>query len=164
MMRLGGHWPRILSYLRPCGGQDGFILADVLVSLIITSLVIGVLLAAVSRSAISTQRTADQYRASSYARSKLAELRGAGPLVEGRPDGRFDDVFSWSLRIEKNEKLSLEHETAPLIAFDVELKVSWRRGSHLYQRFYRTMMLRGKTQTGSAATYRCWPEARGAPA
>jgi hypothetical protein len=130
-------------------GEEGFVLADVLVSLIVTSLVIGTLLAAVSRSAVATQRTADQYRASSYARSKLAELRAAGGLPEGQSQGRFDGLFSWTLTVTKNEKLALEHEAAPLIPLDIELKVSWRRGSHSYQRTYRTILLRGKGQAGA---------------
>lgn len=128
-------------------GQDGFVLADVLVSLIITSLVIGVLLAAVSQSAVSTQRTGDQYRAISYARSKLAELSAAQSLVEGVAEGRFDDLFSWSLTVRKDPQLSLAHDAAPLVAVDVELKVSWRRGGHRYERSYRTLMLRPKSQS-----------------
>ena len=123
-------------------------LADVLVSLIITSLVIGVLLAAASQSTVSTQRTGDQYRAISYARSKLAELRAAQSLVEGVSEGRFDDLFSWSLTVGRDPQLSLAHEAAALVALDVELKVSWRRGVHRYERPYRTMMLRPKRQTG----------------
>jgi hypothetical protein len=131
-------------------GEEGFVLADVLVSLIVTSLVIGTLLAAVSRSATATQRMADQYRASSYARSKLAELRAAASLPEGQTRGRFDNLFSWTLLVTGNEKLSLEHEAAPLTALSIELKISWKRGSHAYQRFYRTLMLRPKAQAGQA--------------
>ena len=143
-------------------GQDGFVLADVLVSLIITSLVIGVLLAAASQSAVSTQRTGDQYRAISYTRSKLAELRAAQSLVEGVSQGRFDDLFSWSLTVGKDPQLSLAHDAAPLVAFDVELKVSWRRGMHRYKRSYRTLMLRPKRQTGAQAISR--PAMRSTPA
>jgi hypothetical protein len=143
-------------------GEEGFVLADVLVSLIVTSLVIGTLLAAVSRSAITTQRTADRYRASSYARSKLAELRAAGVLPEGQTQGRFDDLFSWTLTVAKNEKLVLEHEAAPLIPLDIELKVSWRRGSHRYQTAYRTILLRGKGQAG--AFIQPWLDGRSVPA
>jgi hypothetical protein len=131
--------------------EEGFVLADVLVSLIVTSLVIGTLLAAVSRSATATQRTADQYRASSYARSKLAELRAMAALPEGQSQGRFDGLFSWTLTVAKDEKLSTEHEAAPLMALDVELKVFWRRGVHSYQRAYRTLMLRPRLQAGQAA-------------
>jgi hypothetical protein len=146
-------------------GEEGFVLADVLVSLIVTSLVIGTLLAAVSRSATATQRMADQYRASSYARSKLAEIRSQALLPEGQSQGRFDAVFSWSLTVAKDEKLALDHEAAPLTALNVELKVSWRRGTHSYQRSYRTLMLRPKAQAGHAlqaghAFIEPWLEAR----
>jgi hypothetical protein len=144
-------------------GEEGFVLADVLVSLIVTSLVIGTLLAAVSRSATATQRTADQYRASSYARSKLAALRAAAVLPEGQSQGRFDDLFSWTLTVAKDQKLALEHEAAPLIALGVELKVSWRRGSHRYQRVYRTLMLRGKAQAATASSAP-WLHGRSIPA
>ncbi len=156
----GRHYSLIARY---CGaGQDGFVLADVLVSLIITSLVIGVLLAAASQSAVSTQRTGDQYRASSFARSKLAELCAAQPLAEGVSGGRFDDLFSWSLTVAKDPQLSLAHEAAPLVALDVELKVSWRRGVHRYERSYRTLMLRPKRQTGAQAISQ--PGMRSSPA
>lgn len=125
-------------------GARGFILVDTLVSLIITSLVVGVLFAAVSQSATSTQRTTDQYRASSYARSKIAELRSQQSLPEGRTDGLFDNTFSWSLNVARNESLMREHESAPLVALDIELNVVWGRGLHRYRRVYRTMMLRRK--------------------
>jgi hypothetical protein len=131
-------------------GEEGFVLADVLVSLIVTSLVIGTLLAAVSRSATATQRMADAYRASSYARSKLAELRAASSLPEGQSQGRFDNLFSWALTVAKDQKLNLEHEAAPLTALTIELKISWKRGSHSYLRSYRTLMLRPKAQAGQA--------------
>jgi len=143
-------------------GEEGFVLADVLVSLIVTSLVTGTLLAAVSRSALTTQRTADQYRASSYARSKLAELRASGLLAEGQSQGRFDDLFSWSLTVAKDQKLGTDHETAPLIPLDIALEVSWRRGSHRYARVYRTILLRGKGPAG--ASNQPWREGRSAPA
>jgi hypothetical protein len=133
-------------------GEEGFVLADALVSLIVTSLVIGTLVAVVSRSALTTQRTGDQYRASSYAWSKLAELRAAGLLSEGQTQGRFDDLFSWTLTAAKNEKLALDHEAAPLVPLNIELKVSWRRGSHRYERVYRTILLRGKGQAGASTS------------
>jgi hypothetical protein len=131
-------------------GEDGFVLADVLVSLIVTSLVIGTLLAAVSRNAIATQRMSDQYRASSYARSKLAEAGSQAVLPEGQSQGRFDALFAWTLTVTRDPKLTLEHEAAPLIALIVELKVSWRRGRHSYRRIYRTLMLRPKAQATQA--------------
>ncbi|WP_127077258.1 type IV pilus modification PilV family protein [Rhodomicrobium lacus] len=128
------------------GGEDnnGFVLVDALVSLIITGLVLGSLFAAISQSAAGAQRTADQYRAISYARSKIAELRATSPMQEGRAEGDFDANFSWSLQVTRNE-ITRKHETSPLVGLDVELIVKWRRGIRLYQRTYRTIVLQHRS-------------------
>jgi general secretion pathway protein I len=130
----------------------GFVLMDALVSLIVTSLVMAVLYEVVSQNLTAVERAADRYQAALFARSKLASLGITDPLVEGQSQGRFDQVFSWVLTVEKDEPLSREHESAPVALYRIELDVRWRRLAKTFHRVYATRRVAPQKQASAFAT------------
>lgn len=79
--------------------DDGFILLEVLVALVIAGIAVAVLLGAGGTSLRSTHSAADNEIAVSRARSHLAALGRLEPLAPGEFSGNDGDGFRWRLRV-----------------------------------------------------------------
>ncbi len=119
----------------------GFVLIDVLVSLLITSIVIAVMFEAISKNLLIVERVTDRYQAALFARSKLASLGISDPLAEGQSEGRFDTTFAWVLTVTRDEDLNAGREAPRLVLVSVQLDVLWQRQSKKFQLTYRTRRL-----------------------
>jgi hypothetical protein len=56
------------------------------------------------------------------------------------------------LTVEKDEALSLEHESAPVTLYRIEINVRWRRHSKAFQRIYRTWRVAPQKEASAFAT------------
>lgn len=119
----------------------GFVLIDVLVSLLVTSIVIAALFEAISKNLTAVERATDRYQAALFARSKLASLGISDTLAEGQSEGRFDSRFAWVLTVSKDKDLNAGHEAAGLELVRVQLDVRWQRQSRKFQLTYNTRRL-----------------------
>lgn len=137
---------------RRVGSAAGFVLIDVLVSLVITSLVLVVLFEVASQNLAVSERAADRYRAAVLARSKLASLGITEALSEGQSEGRFDAVFSWSLTVGKDETLARGQESASITLYSVRLDVRWQRRSKKFRLSYKTLRVAPQKEVSAPAT------------
>ena len=126
----------------PLSRQRGFTLIELVAAFVIFALGFGVLLQILSGCLHTTAQSADYTRASLWAQS-LLDTEGVGEaLQEGDRSGKFDDKYSWRLRIAKvdppeiaqiaghpgnsNAQAPTVMPVAPNIdLFQLELVVSW---------------------------------------
>jgi general secretion pathway protein I len=135
--------PRVRPPIRlPSLRQRGFTLIELVAAFVIFALGFGVLLQILSGCLHTTAQSADYTRASLWAQS-LLDTEGVGEaLQEGDRSGKFDDTYSWRLRIAKVDPPEVvqagasagnTHAQAPTVTpvapnidlFQLELVVSW---------------------------------------
>ncbi len=144
----------------PLSRQRGFTLIELVAAFVIFALGFGVLLQILSGCLHTTAQSADYTRASLWAQS-LLDVEGVGEaLQEGGRSGKFDDKYSWQLRIAKvdpteivqaagrpgntNAKAPTVTAVAPNIElFQLELVVSW--GTYYMTHNARFVTLRAAT-------------------
>jgi general secretion pathway protein I len=81
--------------------QHGFTLIELVAAFVIFALGFGILLQILSSCLHSTAQSADYTRAALWAQSLLDPLGVGETLREGASSGRFDDKYSWQLRVAK---------------------------------------------------------------
>jgi general secretion pathway protein I len=81
--------------------QRGFTLIELVAAFVIFALGFGVLLQILSSCIHSTAQSADYTRAALWAQSLLDPVGVGETLREGASSGRFDDKYSWQLRVAK---------------------------------------------------------------
>jgi len=81
--------------------QRGFTLIELVAAFVIFALGFGVLLQILSTCLHSTAQSADYTRAALLAQSLLDPVGVGEPLGEGSSGGRFDDKYTWQLRVAK---------------------------------------------------------------
>lgn len=144
----------------PQSRQRGFTLIELVAAFVIFALGFGVLLQILGGCLHTTAQSADYTRASLWAQS-LLDVEGVGDaLQEGARSGKFDDKYSWQLRIAKvdpaqivqtagrpgntNAKAPTVTQVAPNIElFQLELVVSW--GTYYLTHNARFVTLRAVT-------------------
>lgn len=123
--------------------QGGFTLIEMVAAFVIFAIGFGILLQILSSSLHTTMKAADYTRAALWAQS-LLDTQGIGePLREGDDSGRFDDRFSWNLRVTKVDPPPVQQPVAPIAGnangqgpvttsladnmdlFELDLDVSW---------------------------------------
>jgi len=153
--------PRLRSPIRmPLSRQRGFTLIELVAAFVIFALGFGVLLQILSGCLHTTAQSADYTRASLWAQS-LLDTEGVGEaLQEGGRSGKFDDKYSWQLRIAKVDppeiiqaagragNASAQAPTITPVApnidlFQLELVVSW--GTYYLTHNARFVTLRAVT-------------------
>ena len=152
--------PRLRSPIRmPLSRQRGFTLIELVAAFVIFALGFGVLLQILSGCLHTTAQSADYTRASLWAQS-LLDTEGVGEaLQEGDRSGKFDDKYSWRLRIAEgrpagngadwwagntNAQAPAITPVAPNIdLFQLELVVSW--GTYYLTHNARFVTLRAVT-------------------
>jgi general secretion pathway protein I len=140
--------------------QRGFSLVELIAAFVIFALAFGMLMQILTSSLRNTAQSADYTRASLWAQS-LLDVEGVGEaLQEGGRSGKFDDKYSWQLRIAKvdppeivqtagrpgntNAKAPIVTPVAPNIElFQLELVVSW--GTYYMTHNARFVTLRAVT-------------------
>jgi general secretion pathway protein I len=150
----------------PLSRQRGFTLIELVAAFVIFALGFGVLLQILSGCLHTTAQSADYTRASLWAQS-LLDVEGVGEaLQEGGRSGKFDDKYSWQLRIAKvdpppmvqaagrpgntNTKAPTVTPVAPNIElFQLELVVSW--GTYYLTHNARFVTLRAVTPDNGQA-------------
>ncbi|HZP65668.1 MAG TPA: prepilin-type N-terminal cleavage/methylation domain-containing protein [Rudaea sp.] len=138
--------------------QRGFTLIELIAAFVVFALGFGVLMQILSSCLHTTAQSADYTRAALWAQS-LLDTQGVGePLQEGDYSGRFDDKFSWRLRIGKidppepiaavggvapgnsNAQAMPETSVNAIDLYQLELVVSW--GSYYMTHNARFVTLR----------------------
>jgi general secretion pathway protein I len=140
--------------------QRGFTLIELVAAFVIFALGFGVLLQILSGCLHTTAQSADYTRASLWAQS-LLDTEGVGEMLEeGDRSGKFDDKYSWRLRVAKidppepvqvggmpgntNAQAPTVTAVAPNIdLFQLELVVSW--GTYYMTHNARFVTLRAVT-------------------
>jgi general secretion pathway protein I len=93
--------PRVRPPIRMPSRQRGFTLIELVAAFVIFALGFGVLLQILSGCLHTTAQSADYTRASLWAQS-LLDTEGVGEaLQDGDRSGKFDDKYSWRLRVAK---------------------------------------------------------------
>ena len=153
--------PRLRSPIRmPHSRQHGFTLIELVAAFVIFALGFGVLLQILSGCLHTTAQSADYTRASLWAQS-LLDIEGVGEaLQEGGRSGKFDDKYSWQLRIAKvdppeilqiagragnanTQALTITPVAPNIDLFQLELVVSW--GTYYMTHNARFVTLRAVT-------------------
>jgi general secretion pathway protein I len=121
--------------------QRGFTLIELVAAFVIFALGFGILLQILGGSLHTTAQSIDNSKAAMWAQS-LLDTQGIGePLQEGASSGRFDDQYSWQMRVSRydpppvqttvpnigstNANGLLTPANPPLDLFQLELVVSW---------------------------------------
>ena len=130
------------SYSRfPIPHSRGFTLIELVAAFVIFALGFGVLLQILGGALHTTAQSVDYSKAAMWAQTVL-DTQGIGePLQEGISRGRFDDQYSWELRVSKYDPAPAQTTVAPigsadangmitqvtpsLDLFQLELVVSW---------------------------------------
>jgi general secretion pathway protein I len=81
--------------------QHGFTLVELVAAFVIFAIGFGILLQILSSCLHSTAQSADYTRAALWAQSLLDPAGVGETLREGASSGRFDDKYSWQLRVAK---------------------------------------------------------------
>lgn len=130
------------SYSRsPIPNSQGFTLIELVAAFVIFALGFGVLLQILGGALHTTAQSVDYSKAAMWAQTVL-DTQGIGePLQEGTSRGRFDDQYSWELRVSKYDPPPAQTTVAPigsananglitqvtpmLDLFQLDLVVSW---------------------------------------
>jgi general secretion pathway protein I len=119
--------------------QRGYSLIEIVAAFAILALGLALAMQSVGGSLRQARNAADQTEAALLAQS-LLDTAGVGERLEpGETDGRFDDRFAWTLRVEPFE---LEEISAvggitqvPVELMRLELEVRWGEGGRRSARF-----------------------------
>jgi general secretion pathway protein I len=107
-------------------GQRGFTLLEVLVAFVILALSLGVILHILSLSMRTTDSASAHQQALLLAESRMAELAALNELRSGRDQGRIDDRFDWSSRVERfdfpDQEPAVEFQWVP---YRIDVTVHW---------------------------------------
>lgn len=108
---------------------SGFSLLEVLVAFVILALAMAVLMQIFSRGLTGADLAERYSKAALLAESKLAAIGVEEPLKEGSYTGKFDDDFSWQLKVvpyrdaTQKEDANPANALFPVQLFEIELAV-----------------------------------------
>ncbi|MFQ6017534.1 MAG: prepilin-type N-terminal cleavage/methylation domain-containing protein [Kiloniellaceae bacterium] len=109
--------------------RGGFTLLEVLIAFTILAVALVALLQAFSSGFRGLGAAEANAIAVIHARSKIAEIGPLIPLEAGTHDGLFDDGFRWFAEIRPyGPDAEAESEALPVIAYEIEMTVSWEGG------------------------------------
>jgi general secretion pathway protein I len=140
----------------------GFTLIELIAAFVIFALGFGVLLQILGSSLRTTTQSLDESKAAMWAQTVL-DTQGIGePLEEGTSRGRFDDRFSWELRVAKYDPPPAQTTVAPigsananglitpvapnLDLFQLDLVVSWGNQFLMHRAHFATVRVMNPPQ------------------
>ena len=98
--------------------SGGFTLIELVAAFVIFALGFGVLLQILGGALHTTAQSVDYSKAAMWAQTVL-DTQGIGePLQEGISRGRFDDQYSWELRVSKYDPAPAQTTVAPIGSAD----------------------------------------------
>jgi general secretion pathway protein I len=98
--------------------SGGFTLIELVAAFVIFALGFGVLLQILGGALHTTAQSVDYSKAAMWAQT-LLDTQGIGePLAEGTSSGRFDDQYSWELRISRYDPPPAQTTVAPIGSAD----------------------------------------------
>jgi general secretion pathway protein I len=156
---------RFSGYRLPATGYraaQGFTLIELIAAFVIFALGFGVLLQILGSSLHTTTQSVDESKAAMWAQTVL-DTQGIGePLQEGTSSGRFDDQYSWQLRVAKYDPPPAQTTVAPigsadanglitsatpaLDLFQLELVVSWGNQFLMHRAHFATVRVMNPPQ------------------
>jgi general secretion pathway protein I len=155
---------RLSGYRLPATGYRtrGFTLIELIAAFVIFALGFGVLLQILGGSLHTTTQSVDESKAAMWAQTVL-DTQGIGePLEEGTSRGRFDDQYSWELRVQKYDPPPAQTTVAPigsasanglitqvtpnLDMFQLELVVSWGNQFLMHRAHFATVRVMNPPQ------------------
>lgn len=145
-----------------CRRSSGFTLIELIAAFVIFALGFGVLLQILGGSLRTTTQSLDESRAAMWAQTVL-DTQGIGePLQEGNSRGRFDDQYSWELRVSKYDPPPAQTTVQPigsadanglitqltpnLDLFQLDLVVSWGNRFLMHRAHFATVRVMNPPQ------------------
>ena len=142
--------------------SGGFTLIELIAAFVIFALGFGVLLQILGSSLHTTTQSLDESKAAMWAQT-LLDTQGIGePLEEGNSSGRFDDQYSWELRVAKYDPPPAQTTVAPigsananglitqampnLDLFQLDLVVSWGNQFLMHRAHFATVRVMNPPQ------------------
>ncbi len=122
--------------------QNGFTLLETLVAVIVLSISIVIIMQLFSSNLKSLPNSDLHARAVFHARAKMEEVLLADVFMQSQSTGTFDDIFSWTVTIIKEEPENIteepenlkpesnkaEQEVSLFDLFRIDLEVFWKNG------------------------------------
>ena len=154
---------RRFSYSRfPVPSARGFTLIELIAAFVIFALGFGVLLQILGGSLRTTTQSLDESKAAMWAQTVL-DTQGIGePLQEGSSRGRFDDQYSWELRVSKYDPPPAQTTVQPIGSadanglitqltpnmdlFQLDLDVSWGNQFLMHRAHFATVRVMNPPQ------------------
>jgi len=157
--------------------SGGFTLIELVAAFVIFALGFGVLLQILGGALHTTAQSVDYSKAAMWAQTVL-DTQGIGePLQEGISRGRFDDQYSWELRVSKYDPPPAQTTVAPigsadangmitqvtpsLDLFQLELVVSWGNRFLMHRAQFATVRVMNPPQAGNGPIPQQQPPVRG---
>ena len=113
--------------------QNGFTLIETLVAVIVLSISIVIIMQLFSSNLKSLPSSDLHLKAVLYARAKMEEILLFDSFMPGQSSGVFDDNFSWTVIIFKEEPEASETQKEKPISlfnlFRIDLEIFWKNGS-----------------------------------
>jgi general secretion pathway protein I len=117
---------------RGAGRQGGFTLLEVLVAFVVLALSLGVILQIFSLTMRTTDSASARQQALLLAESRMAELSAHNELRSGRDQGRIDDRFDWTSKVERFEFPDQDPALESLwVPYKVDVTVHWNGNQEL---------------------------------
>ena len=104
--------------------QNGFTLLETLVAVIVLSISIVSIMQLFSANLKALPASELHSNAVFHARAKMEEILLLDAVVPGINSGSFDDIFSWTVSITKDQKI----DAAIFNLFRIDLKILWNNG------------------------------------
>lgn len=153
------------GYRLPATGyrrSQGFTLIELIAAFVIFALGFGVLLQILGGSLRTTTQSLDESKAAMWAQTVL-DTQGIGePLQEGDSGGRFDDQYSWELRVSRYDPPPAQTTVQPigsadanglitqltpnLDLFQLDLVVSWGNQFLMHRAHFATVRVMNPPQ------------------
>lgn len=135
-----GRWRRFGT--RSCTAQqEGFSVVEVLVAFAMSGLILTVFFDVAARASRASLLSDDHMTATMLAQSTLAEAGISRPLVAGRTEGQFDEVFRWQLTIAPANLKGTPTPGLGVVPFLVSIEIKWQRGRTARRLLFRTLRL-----------------------
>lgn len=123
--------------------QRGFTLVEVLAAFVVFALLFATMMQLMSGSLGNARRASSHTDAALWAQSRMAAVGIDPPIEEGRWEGEFDEVYSWTIEIApyafNDDEGTIDFDDFPVDLYHVELTVRWEHDGRPRQAVFRTL-------------------------